>query len=143
LPNLQKLMMRGASALNVWVYRRSAGKWLGRFPSGAPVCLVTTKGRKSGQRRTVPLLYLKDGEDLVIVASQGGAPEHPGWYRNLEAQPNAEVEIGRERFPVVARRVSEDEKARLWPRLVAIYPPYEKYQQRTARQIPVMRLSPA
>lgn len=136
-------MMRGASALNVWVYRLSRGKWMGRFPSGAPVLLLTSAGRKSGQRRTVPLLYLKDGNDFVIVASQGGAPQHPAWYLNLEADPKGEVEIGAERFPVVARRVSEDEKAELWPRVVALYAPYEQYQRRTTRPIPVVRLSPA
>jgi deazaflavin-dependent oxidoreductase (nitroreductase family) len=141
VPALRKLMMRGASALNVWVYRLSRGKWLGRFPSGAPVLLLTTTGRKSRQRRTVPLLYLKDANDFVIVASQGGAPQHPGWYLNLEADPKADVEIGAERFPVTAQRVSEDEKAALWPRLVAIYAPYEQYQRRTTRPIPVVRLS--
>ena len=141
MPALRKFMMRGASALNVWVYRLSRGKLMGRFPSGAPVLLLTTTGRKSRQRRTAPLLYLKDGKDFVIVASQGGAPQHPGWYLNLEADPKADVEIGAERFPVTARRVSEDEKAALWPRLVAIYAPYEQYQRRTTRPIPVVRLS--
>ena len=138
---MRKFLMRAASALNVWVYRRSRGKWMGRFPSGAPVLLLTTTGRKSGRPRTVPLLYLKDGSDFVLVASQGGAPQHPGWYLNLEADPKAEVEIGAEHFPVMARRVSEDEKAALWPRVVAIYAPYEQYQRRTTRPIPVVRLS--
>jgi deazaflavin-dependent oxidoreductase (nitroreductase family) len=140
---LRKQMMRSASALNVWVYRLSRGKFMGRFPSGAPVLLLTTTGRKSRQRRTAPLLYLKDGNDFVTVASQGGAPQHPGWFLNLEADPKAEVEIGAERFPVTARRASEDEKAALWPRLVAIYAPYDQYQRRTTRPIPVVRLTPA
>lgn len=140
---LRKQMMRSASALNVWVYRLSRGKFMGRFPSGAPVLLLTTTGRKSRQRRTAPLLYLKDGNDFVIVASQGGAPQHPGWFLNLEGDPKAEVEIGAERFPVTARRASEDEKAALWPRLVAIYAPYDQYQRRTTRPIPVVRLTPA
>ena len=139
---LRKLAMNGVSAANTWIYRRSGGKWMGRFPSGAPVCLLTTSGRKSGQPRTVPLLYLKDGDDLVIVASQGGAPQHPGWYFNLQANPQATVEIGHERFAMTARRVSEEEKAALWPRLVAIYAPYEAYQKRTTRPIPVVRLTP-
>jgi F420H(2)-dependent quinone reductase len=132
--------MQVASAANVWAYRLSGGKVMGRFPSGAPVCLLTSIGRRSGKRRTVPLLYLEDGEDLIVVASQGGAPQDPGWYRNLAANPSAEVEIGHKRFAVSARRVDEEEKSRLWPRLVAIYPPYESYQQRTSRRIPVMRL---
>ena len=140
---MNKLLMRTASALNTWIYQVSSGRWLGRFPSGAPVCLLTTQGRKSGQRRTVPLLYLADGNDLVVVASQGGAPQHPGWYFNLVANPTAEVQVGRRRFPVAARTVSAEEKTALWPRLLAIYPPYEEYQRRTTRSIPVMRLSPA
>jgi deazaflavin-dependent oxidoreductase (nitroreductase family) len=139
---MRKILLRTMSALNTWVYRMSGGKWLGRFPSGAPVCLLVTKGRKSGQQRTVPLLYLADGNDLVVVASQGGAPQHPGWYFNLVANPIAEVEVGRRRFPVTARAVSETEKAALWPRLVAIYPPYDAYQRRTTRSIPVVRLAP-
>ena len=139
---MNKSTLRLASALNVLVYRLSSGQFLGRFPSGAPVCLLTTKGRKSGQPRTVPLLYLEDGNDLIVVASQGGRPQHPGWYLNLEADPSGEVEVGRKRIPVAARRVSEDEKSELWPCLVKIYPPYEEYQRRTARLIPVVRLSP-
>jgi len=135
--------MRAASALNVRVYRLSGGKWMGRFPSGAPVCLLTTKGRKSGRRRTVPLLYLNDGSDLVVVASRGGAPQHPAWYLNLEADLVGEVEIGRRRFAVAAERAGAEERDRLWPRLVALYPPYETYQRRTTRPIPVMRLRPA
>jgi F420H(2)-dependent quinone reductase len=139
---MNKSTMRLGSALNVLVYRLSRGKWLSRFPSGAPVCLLTTRGRKSGRRRTVPLLYLADGNDFVVVASQGGSPQHPGWFLNLKADPSGELTIGRQRFPILARRMSEEEKAQLWPRLVEIYPPYEDYQRRTKRLIPVLRLSP-
>jgi|SRR5271168_2251984 F420H(2)-dependent quinone reductase len=139
---MRKFMLRTISALNTWIYRVSGGRWMGRFPSGAPVCLLTTQGRKSGQRRTVPLLFLADGDDLVVVASQGGAPQHPGWYFNLVADPAAEVQIGRRIFAAAAHVVNEAEKAALWPRLVAIYPPYEAYQQRTTRPIPVVRLTP-
>ena len=138
---MPKFIMRTASALNVWVYRLSGGKWLARLRSGAPICLVTTKGRKSGQPRTVPLLYLEDGNDFFVVASQGGAPQHPAWYLNFEADPQGEVQIGRRHFSVSARRASQDETAQLWPRFVAIYPPYADYQRRTTRRIPVMRLS--
>jgi deazaflavin-dependent oxidoreductase (nitroreductase family) len=139
---MPKIVLRTVGALTSWIYRMSGGRWLGRFPSGAPVCLLTTKGRKSGQRRTVPLLFLTDGDDLVVVASQSGAPVHPGWYFNLVADPVNEVQVGRRCFAVVARTVSEAEKAALWPALVAIYPPYEVYKQRTTRSIPVVRLSP-
>jgi deazaflavin-dependent oxidoreductase (nitroreductase family) len=139
---LQKFLMRTFGALNTWVYRLSGGKLLGRFAGGAPVCLLTTLGRKSGQPRTAPLLYLVDGDDFVVVASQGGAPQHPGWYLNLTARPSAQVQIGARIFAVTARTVSAEEKATLWPRLVAIYKPYEAYQQRTTRSIPLVRLSP-
>jgi F420H(2)-dependent quinone reductase len=140
--SMRRLFLHAVSRLNVWAYRASGGRLLGRFPSGAPVCLLTTTGRKSSRRRGVPLLYLRDETDFVVVASQGGAPQHPGWYFNLQANANAEVEIGRSRYTVVARTVGEDERAGLWPRLVAIYPPYETYQRRTTRRIPVVRLSP-
>jgi F420H(2)-dependent quinone reductase len=131
------------SLLNTLAYRATGG-WLGgRFLRGAPVCLVTVTGRKSGRAITVPLLYLQDGADVVIVASKGGMSKHPVWYLNLEANPRCDVEIGRQRRAMVARRVSEAEKTSLWPRLCAMYPDYADYQARTTRDIPVLRLSPA
>ncbi|MBV8703027.1 MAG: nitroreductase family deazaflavin-dependent oxidoreductase [Acetobacteraceae bacterium] len=139
---MQPAAIRAMGALNTWVYRLSGGRIMGRMPSGAPICLLTTTGRTSGQRRTAPLLYLADGDDFIVVGSQGGAPRHPGWFLNLEANPRAEVELGRRRVLVTARRLSEAERDRLWPRLVAMYPPYEDYRRRTARSIPVVRLSP-
>ena len=140
---MNKRALRVASALNVLIYRLSCGKWLGRFPSGAPVCLLTTKGRKSGRSRTVPLLYLSDGNDFIVVASQGGRPQHPGWYFNLEADPSGELMMGSRHLLVTAQPVSEEERAQLWPRMIAIYPPFRDYQRRTTRLIPVVRLSPA
>lgn len=139
---MHESLLRTIGALNVWVYRLSNGRLMGRFPGGAPVCLLTTRGRKSGRPRSVPLLFLVDGDDLVVVASQGGAPRHPGWYFNLSANPLAEVQIGGRRFSVTAHTVDEADKAALWPRLVALYPPYETYRRRTARSIPVVRLHP-
>ena len=125
------VVVKWMSALNTWVYRLSGGRVGGRFPRGAPVCLVTVTGRKSGEPHTIPLLYLRDGADLVIVASKGGMSKHPVWYLNLIANPRCEVEIGRERRPMVARRVSDDEKAALWPQLCRTYPDYAGYQART------------
>jgi deazaflavin-dependent oxidoreductase (nitroreductase family) len=139
---MRRHLMIAAGALNTFVYRLSAGRLMGRFPSGAPVCLLTTKGRRSGRPRTVPLLYLKDGSDYVVVASQGGAPRHPDWFLNLEADPHAKLEIGTHRFKVIARRVGEEERAALWPRVVAMYRPYEAYQRCTSRRIPLVRLRP-
>jgi len=131
------------SKLNVWAYRLSNG-WLGgKFPGGAPVLLLTTTGRKSGEKRVAPLLYLQDGNDLIVVASKGGMSHHPFWYKNLEANPAVEVEVGNQKRPYRARRANAEEKARLWPRLVKMYGSYDDYQARTTRDIPVIVLSPA
>ncbi len=135
-------ILRMIGAANAWVYRRTDGRWLGRFPGGVRVCLLTTTGRKSGKARTVPLLYLEDEGDFIVVGSQGGAPRNPGWYANLVGNPAADVQIGEQHIPVAARTVDAAEKAALWPRLVTLYPPYERYQRQTAREIPVVRLSP-
>jgi deazaflavin-dependent oxidoreductase (nitroreductase family) len=129
------------SGLNTAVYRLTGGRIGGRFPGGAPVFLVTTVGRKSGQRRTSPLLYLKEGDDYVIVASKAGMSHHPLWYRNMEANPEVEIELGREKFKAHARRASAEEKKALWPKLVAMYSNYDDYQARTERDIPVVILS--
>jgi deazaflavin-dependent oxidoreductase (nitroreductase family) len=130
------------SKLNIWAYRLTNG-WLGgTFPGGAPVLLLTTIGRKTGQQRVAPLLYLEDGHDLVIVASKGGMSHHPLWYRNLQANPAVEVEIGSQKRPYRARTASREEKARLWPALVEMYASYDAYQDRTTRDIPVVILSP-
>ncbi len=129
------------SGLNTWLYRVSGG-WLGgTWLQGAPILLLTTRGRKSGEPRTTPLLYLRDGNDLVLVASKGGMSHHPLWFRNLEASPEVEVEIGAARKAMRARRASEQEKAALWPRLVSMYSDFAIYQARTARNIPVVILS--
>jgi deazaflavin-dependent oxidoreductase (nitroreductase family) len=134
--------VQAMSRLNTWIYRWSGGKLGAKFMRGAPVFLLVTKGRKTGEPRTAPLIYLKDGDDYILVASKGGMSHHPAWYLNLEANPECEVEIGRRRHPMRARRVSDEEKAALWPRLLAIYPDYDDYQARTERNIPVLRLSP-
>ena len=135
-------LIRALSAANTWVYRLSGGRIGGRFRGGAPVLLLTTVGRKSGQPRTAPLLYLEDGENLVIVASKGGMSHHPVWYLNLEANPDVKVQVGSERRRMRARRALDEEKAKLWPRLVAMYGDYDTYQGRTDRNIPVVILSP-
>ena len=134
--------VRIMSALNTWVFRVSGGRLGNRFLRGAPVLLLTTTGAKSGQRRTTPLIYLEEGENVVLVASKGGMSHHPAWYHNLVKHPEAEVQIGSRVQPMVARRASDAEKAALWPRLVGIYRDYDDYQARTPRNIPVMVLSP-
>jgi deazaflavin-dependent oxidoreductase (nitroreductase family) len=130
------------SMVNVWLFRLTGGRLGSRF-SGAPVCLVTVTGRKTGQPRTVPLLYLQRGDEIVLVASKGGMSHHPVWYHNMMANPRVEVEIGREKRSMLVRRATDDEKRRLWPELVEMYPDYDDYQARTTRRIPVLVLSPA
>ena len=104
--------------------------------------LLTTIGRKSGEPRTVPVLYLRDGENVVVVASQAGLTHHPVWYLNLEANPDVTIEIARQKQEMRARRASDEEKAALWPRLVEMYRDFDDYQARTDRNIPVVILSP-
>lgn len=130
------------SSANTWLYRISRGRLGGRFLYGAPVLLLVTRGRRSGTPRTAPLLYLEDGDRFVVVASKGGMSHHPKWYLNLEADPNVEVELGAERRSMRARRATPEEKSALWPRLVKMYPPYDSYQARTDREIPVVLLEP-
>jgi deazaflavin-dependent oxidoreductase (nitroreductase family) len=131
------------TVLNVWAYRLTGGRLGGTFLRGAPICLVTTTGKRSGQPRTVALLYLSDGDDVVLVASKGGMSTSPAWYHNMKANPEVEVQIGTATRRMRARRASDAEKAALWPRLVAMYRDYDQYQARTTRNIPVMILSPA
>ncbi len=130
-----------ATRLHSSVYRATDGRVAGHL-LGSPVLLLTTRGRKSGKPRTIPLLYLRDGEDLVVVASNGGAPAHPVWWLNLKAGPQATVEVGDRELLVRAEEVRGEEKERLWRRLVKMYGPYERYQRKTDREIPVVVLRP-
>jgi len=137
------VVVKAMSVANTWIFRASGGKWGAKFLRGAPVLLLTTIGRKSGVPRVAPLIYLQDGERLILVASKGGMSHHPLWYRNLEANPDVEVELpGTAKIPMRAVRATDEEKALLWPRLLAIYPDYADYQARTARDIPVVILTP-
>jgi deazaflavin-dependent oxidoreductase (nitroreductase family) len=136
------IAVRIMSVVNTVLFRASGGRLGSRFLRGAPVCLVTTTGAKSGQRRTTPLIYLALDDDVVIVASKGGMSHHPAWYHNLRKHPEAQVLIGNRTRDMVARHASDAEKTALWPRLIEIYPDYADYQARTDRNIPVMILSP-
>jgi deazaflavin-dependent oxidoreductase (nitroreductase family) len=126
---------------HAFFYRLSGGKLGGRLGNG-PVLLLNTVGRKTGKQRTTPLLYLKDGDNLVLVASNGGAPSHPVWWLNLRAAPQAEVEVGRQKLRVTARQADPQEHQRIWPLLVNMYPSYAEYQKKTTREIPVVILQP-
>lgn len=136
-------LIKAMSKLNTWAYRATGGRVGGKFRGGAPVMLVTTIGRKSGRRLTTPLLYLRDGDRVVTVASKGGMDHHPLWYRNMVANPAVDVQIGRDITAMRARTADASEKAALWPKLVAMYPDYAQYQARTTRDIPVVILSPS
>lgn len=121
------------------VYRMSGGRVFAKL-GRAPMLLLTATGRKSGKPRTTPLLYVEDGDGFAVVASFGGAPEHPSWYRNLEKNPEATLQIKNRVISVTASTATPEEKKRLWPRLTAIYPDYDTYQKETTRDIPVVLL---
>ena len=141
-------VMRLFSQANVWLYQKTdgriGGKWRigSAFPRGVPVLLLTTIGRKSGAKRTAPLLYLEDGERVIVVASQGGMPKHPLWYLNLSHNPQVEVQTGSRVRAMRARDATPEERSRYWPRLVAHYRDFATYQSWTDRQIPVVVLEP-
>ena len=109
-------------------------------PGVLPTLLLTTTGRRSGQPIIMPLIYGEADGKYVIVASKGGAPAHPGWYLNLAAHPAVEVQVGADRFRATARTAVGEERGRLWQKMAAIYPPYNAYQAKTEREIPVVVL---
>jgi deazaflavin-dependent oxidoreductase (nitroreductase family) len=107
---------------------------------GAPVLILTTTGRQSGEERPTPLIYGRSGDDYVVVASKGGAPTPPAWYLNLSEDPEVGVQVKGDRFRATARTASADERARLWPTMTGIWPSYDDYQRKTDREIPVVVL---
>lgn len=107
---------------------------------GTPCLLLVTRGRKTGRRITMPLIYGEDGDRYVIIGSKGGAPEHPLWYLNMQAQTEVDVQIGRERFRAVWRTAQGEERKRLFDMMTAIYPPFPSYQAKTQRELPVIVL---
>ena len=133
-----KWMSRGQTAL----YKVSKGRIAGSFLEGAPVALVTTIGRKSGEARVVPLLFLREGNRVVLVASQGGSDKHPLWYLNLKANPKVTVQIKDEVLNLTARDATEQERAEYWPKLTAFYKGFDDYQSWTDRVIPVVICDP-
>jgi deazaflavin-dependent oxidoreductase (nitroreductase family) len=110
------------------------------WQKGTTVLLLFTKGRKSGKERVHPLIYRDNGADFLIVASKGGAPEPPEWFKNIEADPNVQIQVKGDRFPVRARTATADEKPDLWRRMVEVWPDYDEYQKKTDREIPVVVL---
>lgn len=141
-------VMKYAGKAHVWVYRHSGGKIGANWRVGAgfkkpvPTLLLEHTGRKSGKTFVSPLVYITDGDDVVIVASQGGRDTHPQWYHNLVANPDVHVEIGTDRRAVRAEVASPEERARLWPKLVEAYADFDTYQSWAEREIPVIVLKP-
>jgi deazaflavin-dependent oxidoreductase (nitroreductase family) len=122
-------------------YQETNGE-VGYLWNGVPTLLLTTTGRRSGLPRTIAIIFGRDGDDYLLVASKGGAPSHPNWYLNLAANPEAEIQVRGERLRVRARTASEDEKPRLWQIMAELWPNYDVYQTRTERVIPVVVLTP-
>ncbi len=122
---------------HVRIYRESGGE-RGFSWRGNTILLLTTRGRVSGDDRTTPLIFRDDDGSRVVVASKGGAPDHPDWYKNLQADPEANIQVKGERIPVRAETASGAERARLWQRMTEVWPDYDRYQERTDREIPVV-----
>ena len=134
-------IIKWMSRANTWMYRLSKGKWGGTFQKN-PVALLTTTGRKTGQPRVSPLLYLREGDRVLLVASQGGRDKHPLWYLNLKANPKVSVQIKDEVLQLQARDATAEERAEYWPKLLAMYPSFDDYQSWTDRVIPVVICDP-
>jgi deazaflavin-dependent oxidoreductase (nitroreductase family) len=124
------------------VYRASHGLIGHRFPGSPPMLLLDHVGAKSARKRTSPLVYGRDGENLVLVASKGGYPKNPAWFHNLRANPDTTVQVGSQMRNVTARVAEGEERARLWALMVGVYPGYEGYRKRTKREIPIVVLEP-
>ncbi len=132
-----KWMSRG----NAWIYKRSNGKLGGTFQN-APVALLTTTGRKTGEPRVSPLLYLREGDRVILVASHGGRDKNPLWYLNLKTDPKVSVQIKDEVLRLRARDARAEERKEYWPKLVAMYPSLEDYRSWTDRKIPIVVCEP-
>jgi deazaflavin-dependent oxidoreductase (nitroreductase family) len=135
---LTRRLMKGHTA----VYRATNGLVGHRVLGAPPMLLLDHVGAKSGAKRTSPLAYVEDGQDLVLVASKGGHPKHPAWYHNLRANPDTTIQVGSKRRAVRARVANDEEHKRLWPKAVGTYSGYQGYQERTDRKIPLVILEP-
>jgi deazaflavin-dependent oxidoreductase (nitroreductase family) len=133
------LMLLGED--HIRAYRETGGE-VGYIWNGVPTLLLTATGRRTGEKRTSALIFGRDGDDYLVVASMGGAPKHPVWYLNLQANPDATIQVQAEKLAVVARTASAAEKPRLWKMVTDVWPNYDVYQSRTDRDIPVVVLSP-
>ncbi|MFL5816226.1 MAG: nitroreductase family deazaflavin-dependent oxidoreductase [Conexibacter sp.] len=121
-------------------YRATDGEEGYSWQRGTTILLLTTRGRKSGAERTTPLIFERDGDDYLIVASRGGTDQPPGWYLNLQADPDVQVQVKGDVFRARARDATPDEKPEMWRKMAAVWPDYDEYQKKTDRQIPVVVL---
>jgi deazaflavin-dependent oxidoreductase (nitroreductase family) len=123
-------------------YRETGGE-VGHIWNGVPALLLTTTGRRTGEQRTTPLIYGRDGDAYVVVASKGGHPQHPAWYLNLTADPEVELQVKDEVFAARARTATAEERPRLWQQMAGIWPAYDDYAAKTTREIPIVVLERA
>lgn len=122
---------------HVRIYRETNGE-TGYIWNGAPILLLTTKGRSSGAPRTIPIIFSKYGDRYVIMGSRGGSPTHPKWYLNILSDPNVDIQVKADKFAAVARTAESPEREHIWNEALKIWPRYDEYQSRTTRQIPVV-----
>lgn len=141
VPFVRKVM-KLYTRLNVWVFKKSHGKLMTKFPGGYPICMVGMTGRKSGQRREVALIHLPHGDNKLLVASQGGLDMDPVWFKNIMANPQVDIMVGGITKNYAVHQASADEKRALWPHLLSLYPDFDEYQARTDRDIPVLVCTP-
>jgi deazaflavin-dependent oxidoreductase (nitroreductase family) len=134
-------LQRFITNTHISLYRRTKGAIGGRM-GGRSLLLLMTIGRKSGQERTTPLLYIADGNDYILIASYGGAPQDPQWFRNLVENPQAKVQIGPKIIEVTTRKANPEERSRIWPLVTAQFQNFADYQKKTTREIPVVILTP-
>jgi deazaflavin-dependent oxidoreductase (nitroreductase family) len=135
------LAMKYFARAHIWAYQRTGGI-VGSRLLWFPAALVTTTGRKSGVPRTTPTLYLRDGDRVVLPASFGGRDANPAWYHNLQSNPEVHVQIRGDHLDLVARNATDEERKRLWPKLIRMYPPYRNYREATDRVIPLIVCEP-
>jgi F420H(2)-dependent quinone reductase len=135
-------IIKWMSRAQTWIYRKTDGRLGGTFLQGAPVALLTTTGRKTGEPRVSPLLYWREGDRVVLIASKGGSASNPLWYLNLKADPKVSVQIRDEVLHLTARDATEEERARYWPKMAAMYTSFDDYQSWTDRVIPVVICDP-
>ncbi len=138
---MNKTLMHTIGVIHRGLYRLTNGT-VGAKLGGRPMVLLTTKGRKSGKQRTIPLQYMMDGDNIIVVASNGGNVNHPAWWHNIRANAEVTVQIGKKKMRAQAETANEDERARLWPILVEYYSGYQGYEDETERTVQVVILRP-